>query len=84
MLVSAQRAQAQGGLPCTLTINLPQVHLSHYAFCNVGARALFGEDEECITTMTAWQNMVAEARWVGRALYDAEEVVLGRGQTPAV
>ncbi len=46
------------------------------------ARALFGESEECITTMKAWQMMVLEARWVGRALFDAEEVVLGGRQAP--
>jgi hypothetical protein len=46
------------------------------------ARALFGESEECITTMKAWQMMVLEARWVGRALFDAEEVVLGGCQAP--
>ena len=46
------------------------------------ARALFGDSEECITTMQSWQMMVLEARWVGRALFDAEEVVLGRWQAP--
>ena len=45
-------------------------------------RALFGEGEECITTVASWQMMIMEARWVGRALYDAEEVVLARGQSP--
>lgn len=48
----------------------------------VCSRALFGDNEECITTMPAWQMMVTEARWVGRALFDAEEVVLGRWQAP--
>lgn len=47
------------------------------------ARALFGDGEECITTVASWQMMITEARWVGRALYDAEEVVLARGQSPA-
>ena len=32
--------------------------------------------------MKAWQMMVLEARWVGRALFDAEEVVLGGCQAP--
>ena len=32
--------------------------------------------------MKAWQMMVLEARWVGRALFDAEEVALGGGQAP--
>ena len=32
--------------------------------------------------MASWQMMIMEARWVGRALYDAEEVVLARGQSP--
>ena len=39
-------------------------------------RALFGADEECITSLGAWQQMVTEARWVGRALYDAEDIAL--------
>ena len=39
-------------------------------------RALFGSDEECITSLGAWQQMVTEARWVGRALYDAEDIAL--------
>ncbi len=39
-------------------------------------RALFGLEEECITSLAAWQHMCTEARWVGRALFDAEEVVL--------
>ena len=39
-------------------------------------RALFGDQEECITTLQAWQQMMHEAKWFGRALYDAEEVVL--------
>ncbi|DBA97322.1 TPA: hypothetical protein ACH3X1_015060 [Trebouxia sp. C0004] len=39
-------------------------------------RALFGDQEECLTTLLAWQQMTNEARWFGRALYDAEEIVL--------
>ncbi len=39
-------------------------------------RALFGTEEECITSLAAWQHMCTEARWVGRALFDAEEMVL--------
>lgn len=39
-------------------------------------RALFGDQEECLTTLLAWQQMTNEARWFGRALYDAEELVL--------
>lgn len=39
-------------------------------------RALFGSEEECITSLAAWQHMCTEARWVGRALFDAEEMVL--------
>ena len=45
--------------------------------CMVAAcRALFGDQEECLTTLLAWQQMTNEARWFGRALYDAEEIVL--------
>ena len=43
-------------------------------------RALFGTEEECITSLAAWQHMCTEARWVGRALFDAEEVVLRNTQ----
>ena len=39
-------------------------------------RALFGDAEECITTIQSWQQMTHEAKWVGRALYDAEDIVL--------
>ena len=39
-------------------------------------RALFGDQEECLTTLLAWQEMTNEARWFGRALYDAEDLVL--------
>jgi hypothetical protein len=39
-------------------------------------RALFGTEDECITSLAAWQQMTTEARWVGRALYDAEELAL--------
>ena len=39
-------------------------------------RTLFGEAEECLTTLNAWQNMCEEARHFGRALFDAEELVL--------
>lgn len=39
-------------------------------------RALFGDAEECITTLQAWQQMTHEAKWFGRALYDAEDIVL--------
>ena len=42
----------------------------------VGCRALFGDSKECITTLKAWQQMTNEARWVGRAMYDAEDMVL--------
>ena len=43
-------------------------------------RALFGAEEECITSLAAWQHMCTEARWVGRALFDAEEIVLRNTQ----
>ena len=39
-------------------------------------RTLFGDAEECLTTLNAWQNMCEEARHFGRALFDAEELVL--------
>lgn len=48
--------------------------------CSIGSltkcRALFGDQEECLTTLLAWQEMTNEARWFGRALYDAEDLVL--------
>lgn len=39
-------------------------------------RALFGDQEECLTTLLAWQSMTNEAKWFGRALYDAEEMAM--------
>ena len=39
-------------------------------------RALFGDAKECITTLQSWQHMCTEARWFGRALYDAEQLVV--------
>ena len=39
-------------------------------------RALFGDEKESITTLWAWQHMLQEARWFGRALYDAEELIM--------
>lgn len=39
-------------------------------------RALFGDQEECLTTLLAWQSMTHEAKWFGRALYDAEEMAI--------
>ncbi|KAK9823830.1 hypothetical protein WJX72_005805 [[Myrmecia] bisecta] len=47
-------------------------------------RALFGDQEECITTLLAWQQMCHEARWFGRALYDAEEFVLQSSLDPGL
>ena len=49
-----------------------QLGLTVHLLC----RALFGTEEECITSLAAWQHMCTEARWVGRALFDAEEMVL--------
>ncbi len=46
-------------------------------------RALFGTEEECITSLAAWQHMCTEARWIGRALFDAEDIVLQHTQPPA-
>ncbi len=37
---------------------------------------LFGDAEECITTMARWKHMCDEAQCFGRALYDAEQVVI--------
>ncbi|KAK9902224.1 hypothetical protein WJX75_008431 [Coccomyxa subellipsoidea] len=45
-------------------------------------RALFGVEEECITSLAAWQQMCTEARWIGRALFDAEGIVLQHTQPP--
>ncbi|EIE18492.1 hypothetical protein COCSUDRAFT_60158 [Coccomyxa subellipsoidea C-169] len=45
-------------------------------------RALFGTEEECITSLAAWQQMCTEARWIGRALFDAEGIVLQHTQPP--
>lgn len=40
-------------------------------------RALFGSaGGECITTLAAWTVMCEEARSFGRALFDAEEIIL--------
>jgi len=39
-------------------------------------RALFGDGEECLTTLQAWQQMTYEAKRFGRALFDAEDMVL--------
>ena len=39
-------------------------------------RALFGDEKESITTLWAWQHMLQEARWFGRALYDAEDLIM--------
>lgn len=39
-------------------------------------RALFGDQDECITTLGAWSDMCDEARWFGRAVYDAEDFLL--------
>lgn len=46
------------------------------AAADLHVRTLFGEEQECITTMSAWKHMCDEAQWVGRALYDAEQLVL--------
>ena len=39
-------------------------------------RAMFGSTSECITTLQSWQQMCTEARWFGRALFDAEQLVV--------
>ena len=49
----------------------------------VSCRALFGREEECITSLAAWQHMCTEARWIGRALFDAEDIVLQHTEQPA-
>lgn len=43
---------------------------------------LFGDAEECITTMASWKHMCDEAQCFGRALYDAEQVAID--SAPAV
>ena len=45
-------------------------------------RSLFGDEMESLTTLNAWQNMCEEARHFGRALFDAEEVVLTAMRVP--
>lgn len=37
---------------------------------------LYGDAEECITTMASWKHMCDEAQCFGRALYDAEQVAI--------
>ena len=69
MLKSATRKGGLSVVWCTYV----QRGSEGYTF---GYRALFGEQDECITTLQAWQQMTHEAKWFGRALYDAEEFVL--------
>lgn len=51
---------------------LTSLQPQHFSNC----RALFGDEKESITTLWAWQHMLQEARWFGRALYDAEELIM--------
>jgi len=65
-VVEHMLAYASGGVRCCKRL------MARLAF----RRTLFGDAEECLTTLNAWQNMCEEARHFGRALFDAEELVL--------
>ncbi|KAK9794604.1 hypothetical protein WJX73_006210 [Symbiochloris irregularis] len=61
--------QVPGHISSPRTVQAKEVATRHL-------RALFGSSSECITTLQAWQHMCIEARWFGRALYDAEQLVM--------
>ena len=62
-------------LSCAHIVSMGCGSLCHLNFCHA-CRALFGDQTECLTTLLAWQQMLNEAKWFGRALYDAEELLL--------